>query len=89
MKQIRKSTRLKKDFKRYKNQLSKKKLYHIMTLLRQEIPIPSEYSPHYLKGKYNGYLECHIEDDFFLIWLEESSDTIYLERIGSHSELFK
>ena len=46
--------------------------------------------PHPLKGNYKGYLECHIESDLLIIWVEIDDDTkeIYLARLGSHSELF-
>ena len=39
-----------------------------------------------LKGQYKGCMECHIEGDFLLIWIDE--DAISLVRLGSHSELF-
>ena len=39
-----------------------------------------------LKGEYKGCMECHIEGDFLLIWID--GEIIDLLRIGSHSELF-
>ena len=36
-----------------------------------------------------GCMECHIEGDFLLIWIDEETETIELVRLGSHSELFK
>jgi len=90
MKKIHLSTQYKKDYKRYKQQLKKlKKLFDILELLRQGKPIPSDNKPHPLKGKYQGCLECHIEDDFLLIWIDEVNDIIDLVRLGSHSELFE
>ena len=35
-----------------------------------------------------GYMECHIESDFLLIWCNPNTDTTDLVRLGSHSELF-
>ena len=55
-------------------------------MLENEIPIPNEYKPHPLTGDYAGCMECHIEGDFLLIWIDH--DDIYLVRLGSHSELF-
>lgn len=55
-------------------------------MLINEIPIPALHKPHFLKGNYKGCMECHIEDDYLLIWVE--GDIIDLVRIGSHSELF-
>ena len=34
-------------------------------------------------------MECHIESDFLLIWIDEAARTVSLVRLGSHSELFK
>lgn len=36
-----------------------------------------------------GFMECHIENDFLIIWFDEDIDIIKLVRLGSHSELFK
>ena len=52
-------------------------------------PIPEAYRPHMLHGEYKGCMECHIEGDFLLIWIDEETETIELVRLGSHSELFK
>ncbi|MCM1349455.1 MAG: type II toxin-antitoxin system YafQ family toxin [Firmicutes bacterium] len=41
-----------------------------------------------LTGNYAGFMECHVENDFLLIWFDPDSDQIDLIRIGSHSELF-
>ena len=90
MKTIKYTTRYKKDIKRYANQPEKlKALYEIVRLLEQGEAIPQENDPHKLKGQYKGCWECHIESDFLLIWIDDSSDTVWLERIGTHSELFK
>lgn len=34
-------------------------------------------------------MECHVENDFLLIWIDKNEDLIKLIRLGSHSELFK
>ena len=39
-----------------------------------------------LSGDYKGCMECHVENDLLLIWID--GDIINLVRIGSHSELF-
>jgi mRNA interferase YafQ len=33
-------------------------------------------------------MECHIEGDFLLIWLDDENNIIEILRLGSHSELF-
>lgn len=37
---------------------------------------------------YQGCMECHIQGDFLLIWIDPDTDIIELVRLGSHSELF-
>ena len=65
------------------------KLLAILNLLQSETPIPAEYYPHMLTGNYAGFMECHIEGDFLLIWFDREADQIDLVRLGSHSELFR
>ncbi|MBQ9665731.1 MAG: type II toxin-antitoxin system YafQ family toxin [Bacteroidaceae bacterium] len=90
MKTIRYSTQYKKDIKRYANkQEMLDELLEIVKRLEQELPIPPQNHPHQLKGKYKGCWECHIESDFLLIWIDEKSGIVSLERLGTHSELFR
>ena len=90
MKRLKPSTQYKKDYKRFRNKPKKvAKLFKILELLKNEQPIPEENNPHMLKGEYAGYMECHIEGDFLLIWFDPNSDIIDLVRLGTHSELFK
>ena len=90
MKRLKPSTQYKKDYKRFRNQPEKVgKLFKILELLKNEKPITEENRPHMLKGEYAGYMECHIEGDFLLIWFDPNTDIINLVRLGSHSELFK
>ena len=89
MKIIKRSTKFRKDFKRYANNPQKvSALLEVVTLLEKDIPIPAEYKPHWLHGEYEGCMECHVENDFLLIWIDESTNTIKLLRFGSHHELF-
>jgi len=43
---------------------------------------------HALTGNFSGFRDCHIDPDWLLIYRVEA-DTLYLERTGSHSDLFK
>lgn len=89
MKELYQSTSFKKDLKRYQHQ--KKKMAHLETILdylKEGKAIPEQYKPHMLKGEYAGYTECHIENDFLLIWLDPKTNRITLSRLGSHSELY-
>lgn len=90
MKILHYTTQYKKDFKKYRNQPKKlQKLLTVLRLLENEEELPSQLKVHSLIGQYKDCLECHIEGDFLLIWLDEANDIIKLVRLGSHSELFK
>ena len=89
MKTLRYGTQYKKDFKKYRNQPQKlEKLLEVFRMLENEIKLPAELKAHKLTGQYKDCMECHIEGDFLLIWLDEDSNFIDILRIGSHSELF-
>ena len=84
------TSQFKKDLKRIKN--DKNKLIHlkeVLGLLEQFGVLPEKYKPHKLLGKYEDFMECHIENDLLLIWLDDNNKIIKLIRLGKHSELFK
>ena len=84
------SKQFKKDLKRYQNNPKQiARLKEVLLKLKENGIVPKEYKPHMLIGEYSGYMECHIESDTLLIWLDESENVIKLIRLGSHSELFK
>ena len=89
MKNLKPSTQFKKDLKRIRNNSKKAaELQKVLHLLEMDLKIPDEYKPHLLTGDYSGCMECHIQGDFLLIWIDQESNEIDLVRLGSHSELF-
>lgn len=89
MKQLKPSTQYKKDLKKIRNNTKKaKELLKVLYLLEYEMEIPTKYKPHMLTGDYNGCMECHIQGDLLLIWIDQETNEIDLVRLGSHSELF-
>lgn len=89
MRRLKPSTQYKKDLKRIRNNPKKAEaLLKVLRILELELEIPQEYNPHRLTGDYSGCMECHIQGDFLLIWIDEESNEIDLVRLGSHSELF-
>lgn len=84
-------SQFKKDFKKYRhNETVLEEFEEVIKLLRSRIKLPIKYVDHSLGGQYKGMRECHIKPDTLLIYsISEESQTLYLERIGSHSELFK
>lgn len=89
MKEIRKTSQFKKDFKRFAKDVEKvKTLMSIVEKLERGEFIPDEFYPHPLKGEWKNYMECHIDDDYLLIWFDKEESIVRLVRLGSHSELF-
>ena len=89
MENLRPTTQYRKDLKKYKGQPQKlADLKEVLEMLINDSPIPAKYRPHMLRGEYKGCMECHIQGDFLLIWIDEESDIVELVRLGSHSELF-
>lgn len=89
MKKLKPTSQYKKDYKRFRNNPKRlEKLMKILHRLANEEPIPKENKPHMLIGDYKGYMECHIDGDYLLIWFDPETDEIDLVRLGSHSELF-
>lgn len=90
--QLKYSTSFKKDLKGISKQPQKfKKITEVLSILKNKgvSGIPKKMKPHLLTGNYKGALECHIEPDLLIIWVEyEEEKEISLLRLGSHAELF-
>lgn len=71
------------------NKKKVEKQLEVFRMLENEIELSSEYNAHKLIGNYKGCLECHVEGDFLLIWIDENAGIIEAVRLGSHSELFE
>ncbi len=83
------TTQFKKDYKRVKKQ--NKDLDKLRAIIENLVAgqlLESKYKDHQLFGNWKGHRDCHIEPDWILIY-RITADDLYLERTGSHSELFK
>jgi mRNA interferase YafQ len=86
---LKQSSQFKKDLKAVKFDEHKlEELKKVLDHLGCTGEVPSEYQPHPLKGQFKNCMECHIEDDFLLIWKDPEQKVIRLIRLGSHSKLF-
>ena len=86
---LKQSSQFKKDLKSVKFDEQKlNELQIVLDCLARTGEVPSEYLPHPLKGRYKDCMECHVEDDFLLIWKDPEQKIIRLVRLGSHSKLF-
>ena len=59
---------------------------HLLEAVIDQLPIQNK--DHFLKGDYSGRKECHIAPDWLLIY-EIYEDELYLDRTGTHSDLFR
>ena len=66
-----------------------KLLDKVITMLQNDIPLEEKYRDHELKGRYQGFRECHIQPDWLLIYLKENEVLILtLVDTGTHADLF-
>lgn len=84
------TTQFKKDYKlaiRRKNNIEE--LFTVISILQREQPLPPKYKDHQLSGNYKGYRECHVENDFLLVYkIKNNQLELELYRTGTHSDLF-
>ena len=86
---LKQSSQFKTDLKAVKYDEHKlDELQKVLEHLGRTGIVPAEYLPHPLKGQYKNCIECHIEDDFLLIWKDPEQNVIRLVRLGTHSKLF-
>lgn len=83
------TSQFKKDLKRHKhNTAMLLELKKVLQHLQDKGTVPDAYLPHPLRGDYHDCMECHVRNDFLLIWLDRAKGVIKLLRLGSHAELF-
>ena len=64
-------------------------LENVVTMLQNNIPLEEKHRDHELKGRYQGFRECHIQPDWLLIYLKEDQVlTLTLVDTGTHADLF-
>ena len=89
MKVLKYTTQFKKDLKRIQNDPKRiADVKKVLKILQKNGSVPKEYLPHKLEGVFKGCIECHIENNLLLIWVNPFNNVIKLIRLGSHSELF-
>ncbi len=65
------------------------KLAKAIAILAKDGLLPEMYRPHKLSGNYEGCWECHIQNDWLLIWEQNDTElTLLFLDTGSHSDLF-
>jgi len=89
MKNIFQTSQFKRDFKKIKSRgQDLDKLQSLVKAILKGDQLESRYHDHPLSGKWTGSRDCHVEPDWVLIYRIDG-DSLYLERTGSHSDLFR
>ncbi len=89
MKPVVQTSQFKKDIKLLKKRgKDLSKIGDVIRLLAADKALEEKNRDHALIGKWSGSRDCHIEPDWILIYRNEP-DALFLERSGSHSDLFK
>jgi mRNA interferase YafQ len=65
------------------------KLREVMAILINEQPLLPRHENHPLQGEYKGWLECHVEPDWLLIYrIDKEKRKVIFYHTGSHSDLY-
>lgn len=91
MREIERSSRFKRDYRREKSGVLGRKLDQLLAdvidMLVADAPLPPRNLDHPLSGEWSGFRDCHIRPDLVLIYEKPDAHTLRLVRLGSHSEL--
>ena len=83
------TSQFKKDYKKaQKRNKDISKLKNIITIIANGESLPPKYKDHPLISNFAEHRECHIEPDWLLIY-RIIGENMYLERTGTHSDLFR
>jgi len=89
VKAIFQTSQFKKDFKRIKKRgKDLSKLKEVVSVITKSEVLEERHRDHSLSGKWPGSRDCHIEPDWLLIYRVDD-ENLFLERTGSHSDLFR
>jgi mRNA interferase YafQ len=59
----------------------------VISALASDAVLDELYDDHQLTGEWKDCRECHIKNDFLLVYTKEGNN-LHLVRLGSHAELF-
>lgn len=89
MKTIFQTSQFKKDIKRInKRGKDLSKLKEVTRIIANGEGLEDRHRDHALSGNWAGSRDCHIEPDWILIYRVDA-ESLFLERTGSHSDLFR
>lgn len=93
MREIIFTRRFLRDFRRLKrtvprHALDYESLEYVLGLLQRGAALPEIFREHELAGDLAGFLECHVDADWLLIY-RIARNRVVLHRTGRHSDLFR
>lgn len=89
MKAVFQTSQFRKDVKRAgKRGKDLTKLMEVIRLISSGSALPEKHRDHPLSGNWSGSRDCHVEPDWLLIFRVDA-ENLFLERTGTHSDLFR
>ena len=61
-------------------------LFDVLTKIIWEEPLPEHCREHGLSGNYSGFTECHVKNDWVIIYYFCDAGVVF-SRTGTHSDL--
>jgi mRNA interferase YafQ len=85
--------RFERDFRRLKRALPRRTLdyetlEYVFLLLQSGKPLPEAFREHPLSDEYAGFMECHVDADWLLVY-RVKRDRVVFHRTGTHRQLFR
>ena len=89
MKAVFQTSQFRKDIKKAgKRGKDLTKLMEVIRLISNGSPLPDKHRDQPLSGNWSGSRDCHMEPDWLLIYRVDE-ECLFLERTGTHSDLFR
>jgi mRNA interferase YafQ len=87
--EVKQTSRFKKDYKTAKKRgYDIQEMRKIVIMLANDEILPEKNRDHALTGDWTGYRECHILNDWLLVYRKEADVLVLtLTRTGTHSDL--
>ena len=87
---IKYTTRMRKDIQRVQRRGKDiKQLFAVLEMLKTGDPLPEKYRDHQLKGDLEDLRECHIENNWLLVYrINEGELVLLATATGTHADIF-
>ena len=87
---IKYTTRMRTDIQRVQRRGKDiKKLFAVLEMLKTGDPLPEKYRDHQLKGDLEDLRECHIENNWLLVYrIDEGELVLLATATGTHANIF-